>query len=141
MFTKDLNFLISVTRKPTELAQTMKVTEKCDVYSFGIVALEVMMGRHPGETIELLKNVSRASSNETEILVKDALDQRLEGPTGELAEEVVFFVTMALMCVRTNPDGRPAMRFVAQELSARTQPYLPHPFASITMNKLSGYQK
>ncbi|XP_061994885.1 MDIS1-interacting receptor like kinase 2-like [Rosa rugosa] len=34
-----------------ELAFTMAVTEKCDVYGFGVVALEIIMGRHPGELI------------------------------------------------------------------------------------------
>ncbi|KAL8496854.1 hypothetical protein ACS0TY_020513 [Phlomoides rotata] len=32
-----------------ELALSMKMTEKCDIYSFGMVALEVMMVRHPGD--------------------------------------------------------------------------------------------
>ncbi|XP_042479641.1 MDIS1-interacting receptor like kinase 2-like [Macadamia integrifolia] len=30
-----------------ELAYTMKVTRKCDVYSFGVLTLEMLMGRHP----------------------------------------------------------------------------------------------
>nr|GMC82454.1 MDIS1-interacting receptor like kinase 2-like [Ipomoea batatas] len=34
-----------------EFAYTMEVTEKCDVYSFGILALEVIMGKHPGDLI------------------------------------------------------------------------------------------
>ncbi|PRQ25748.1 putative protein kinase RLK-Pelle-LRR-XI-1 family [Rosa chinensis] len=37
-----------------ELAFTMQVTDKCDVYSFGLVALEIMMGRHPGELLTSL---------------------------------------------------------------------------------------
>lgn len=119
----------------------MRVTDKTDVYSFGVVALEVMMGRHPGEMLESLSVSSRMSSNDKELLLKDMLDQRLDPPEGELAEAVVFMVSVALMCVRTNPDGRPHMRFVAQELSARTQPYLSEPFASITINKLTGHQK
>ncbi|KAK9019255.1 hypothetical protein V6N11_053781 [Hibiscus sabdariffa] len=35
-----------------ELAYTMVVTEKCDVYSFGVLALEILMGKHPGELLD-----------------------------------------------------------------------------------------
>ncbi|GMN49045.1 hypothetical protein TIFTF001_018201 [Ficus carica] len=122
-----------------ELAQTMRVTDKCDAYGFGVVALEVMMGRHPGEMLEFLSVSSRWLSNVKELLLKDMLDQRLEAPEGELAEAVVFMVTMVLMCTHTNPDRRPNMQFVAQELSARTQPYLAEPFGSITLDKLTGW--
>ncbi|XP_027166024.1 MDIS1-interacting receptor like kinase 2-like [Coffea eugenioides] len=34
-----------------EYAYTMKVTEKCDVYSFGVLTMEVMKGKHPGDLI------------------------------------------------------------------------------------------
>ena len=37
-----------------ELAFTMKVDNKTDVYSFSVVTLEVIMGRHPGELITSL---------------------------------------------------------------------------------------
>lgn len=119
----------------------MRVTDKCDVYSFGVVALEVMMGRHPGEMLESLSASTRALSNDAELLLKDVLDQRLPPPVDEFAEAVVFMVTVALSCARPNPDRRPSMRSVAQELSARTQPYLAEPFGSITINKLTGFQK
>ncbi|MFQ6630667.1 hypothetical protein Gotur_008824, partial [Gossypium turneri] len=32
-----------------ELAYSLVVTEKCDVYSFGVLALEILMGKHPGD--------------------------------------------------------------------------------------------
>ncbi|KAM3355998.1 MDIS1-interacting receptor like kinase 2 [Capsicum galapagoense] len=121
-----------------ELALTMRVTEKCDVYSFGVVAMETMMGRHPGE---LLTSLSAATTLSSEILLKDVLDQRLAPPSGHLAEEVVFVITIALACTRTTPESRPTMRFVAQELSAKTLPYLPQPLGTIEMSKLTSFQK
>lgn len=117
----------------------MKVTEKCDVYSFGVVALEVMMGKHPGDLLTSLPAIS--SSEEDDLLLKDILDQRLDAPTGQLAEEVVFVVRIALGCTRANPESRPSMRSVAQEISAHTQAYLSEPFKLITISKLTDYQK
>lgn len=117
----------------------MRVTDKCDVYSFGVLALEVMMGRHPGELLISLS--SSATIDNPDLFLKDLLDQRLPIPTGQLAEEVVFLATIALACVRTAPETRPNMRFVAQELSAHTQAYLSEPFRSITISKLTSFQK
>lgn len=126
-----------------ELAFTMRVTENCDVYSFGVVALEVMMGRHPGELLSSLQSSTTMESltSEQVLFLKEVLDQRLPPPFGHLAEEVVLVVTVALACIRSKPEARPTMRFVAQELSANTQPYLPEPLGSITMNKLKSFQK
>ncbi|XP_059446603.1 MDIS1-interacting receptor like kinase 2-like [Corylus avellana] len=39
-----------------EFAYTTEVNEKCDVYSFGMVALEVIMGRHPGSFISTISS-------------------------------------------------------------------------------------
>ncbi|MBA0704489.1 hypothetical protein Golax_016743, partial [Gossypium laxum] len=36
-----------------ELALTMRVTTKCVVFSFGVVALKIMMGKHSREAFEL----------------------------------------------------------------------------------------
>ena len=96
----------------------MQVTNKCDVYSFGVVALEVMMGRHPGELLVSL--LSSVVSDDPVLLPKDVLDQRLAMPVGQLAEEVVFVVKVALACTQVAPESRPTMRFVAKELSAQT---------------------
>nr|XP_011468834.1 PREDICTED: probable LRR receptor-like serine/threonine-protein kinase At4g08850 [Fragaria vesca subsp. vesca] len=50
-----------------ELAYTMKVTEKCDVYSFGVLALEVIMGK---QLAEFLSSISTPTGN-GEMLLND----------------------------------------------------------------------
>ena len=54
----------------------MVVTEKCDIYSFGILVLEVLMGKHPGELITGLQSLVG-----TNVHLKDVLDDRLSPPT------------------------------------------------------------
>ncbi|KAJ6876365.1 MDIS1-interacting receptor like kinase 2-like [Populus alba x Populus x berolinensis] len=71
-----------------ELAYTMKVDEKCDVYSFGVLTLEVMMGKHPGDFISsLMLSASTSSSSPIghNTVLKDVLDQRLPPPENKLA--------------------------------------------------------
>ncbi|KAF8369295.1 hypothetical protein HHK36_032690 [Tetracentron sinense] len=111
-----------------ELAYTMAVTEKCDVYSFGVVALETLMGRHPGE---LLSSLSYSSAKS--ILLKDLLDSRLLPPADQqVTQDVVFAVKMALACLRSDPQSRPTMQRMSQELIARRPPFA-GPFHAISL--------
>ena len=50
----------------------MVVTEKCDVYSFGILALEILMGKHPSELIIDLHSLVGTNAH-----LKDVLDDHL----------------------------------------------------------------
>ena len=126
-----------------ELALTMRVTEKCDVYSFGVVSFEIMMGRHPGELLSSLQssNTISTSQDNSNMLLKDVLDQRLLPPNDSVAEQVVFVLNVALACTRLAPESRPSMRAVAQELSASTQPCIIEPLDQIRIDKLSSFQK
>ena len=55
----------------------MAVTEKCDVYNFGVLVLEVLMGKHLGELLTDLHSLVRIN-----VHLKDVLDDRLSPPTG-----------------------------------------------------------
>lgn len=114
----------------------MWVTDKCDVYYFGVEALEIVMGDHPGDLLSSLSMTQTSTLSENpNLLLKDVLDACLPPPTGQLAKKVVFIITVALACMWMSPDSRPTMHFVAQELSACTQSYLPEPLGSTTFDK------
>ena len=90
----------------------MVVTEKCDVYSFGVLILEVLMGKYPGELIADLHSLVG-----TNVHLKDVLDDRLSSPTGQkIADELALMVNLAVSCLCTNPQSRPTMRSVCQQL-------------------------
>ncbi|KAK7835701.1 putative leucine-rich repeat receptor-like protein kinase [Quercus suber] len=86
-----------------KFALTMQLTNNCDVYSFGVVALEVIMGRHPRELLSSLSFKSRTVTSISDGCARP----RTSPPTGPIAEEVVFLVTIALARVRDSPEARP----------------------------------
>ncbi|KAF6167186.1 hypothetical protein GIB67_029824 [Kingdonia uniflora] len=76
-----------------ELAYTMRVTEKCDMYSFGIFMLEVLIGIHPGELISSL--TSSSSPKGQNVLLKDILDRCLSPPTLHASHELFTIAKLA----------------------------------------------
>ncbi|KAG2692415.1 hypothetical protein I3760_08G053200 [Carya illinoinensis] len=97
-----------------ELAYTWKVTEKCDVYSFGVLALEIIKGNHVGDFI------FSAMSPLANMQLKDVLDQRLPPPTVPVADELTKIANIAISCLLENPKSRPTMYMVSQVLSGST---------------------
>nr|XP_027120336.1 MDIS1-interacting receptor like kinase 2-like [Coffea arabica] len=95
-----------------EYAYTVKVTEKCDVYSFGVLTMEVMKGKHPGDLIAYLM-----SSSHEEIELKDLLDQRLRYPNEEIENILASVLKLARACLHVDPQSRPTMLFISRLLS------------------------
>ncbi|KAL6198786.1 hypothetical protein ACLB2K_028575 [Fragaria x ananassa] len=98
-----------------ELAYTMKVTEKCDVYSFGVLALEVIMGK---QLAEFLSSFSTPTGN-GEMQLNDLLDQRLPAPTPNVQNELITIARLAIACKHSHPQSRPTMHMVSQVLSSQ----------------------
>ncbi|KAI3755111.1 hypothetical protein L1987_54905 [Smallanthus sonchifolius] len=74
-----------------ELAYTMKVREKCDVYSFGVLALEIIKGEHPGDII-----TSLASSTTEAVKFKHMVDHRLLVPLPIIKEVLSSVLFLAI---------------------------------------------
>ncbi|KAF6153426.1 hypothetical protein GIB67_003616 [Kingdonia uniflora] len=116
-----------------ELAYTMKVTEKCDMYSFGVLTLDVLIGKHPGELISSLTSSSSLTSQN--VLLKDILDGCLSPPTLHASHELFIIAKLAFSCLDANPESRPTMKHVSQELSKATSHDL-DVFHTITLGQL-----
>lgn len=100
-----------------ELAYTMKVTEKCDVYSFGVLAVEVMMGKHPGDFISLSSSDDPSQRENFQIsMLMEILDQRLPPPTPQVEIELRTMASLAIACLNTVPQSRPTMQVISQML-------------------------
>ena len=97
----------------------MIVTEKCDVYSFGVLALEILMGTHPGELL-----TSLSSSSPQDMMLNEILDQRLPPPNRLVARDVFFIATIAFACLHAKPKFRPTMKWVSQEFLSHKKPKL-----------------
>ncbi|KAB2011444.1 hypothetical protein ES319_D09G021100v1 [Gossypium barbadense] len=96
-----------------ELAYSLVVTKKCDVYGFGVLALEILMGKHPGE---LLSTLSSSSSRVQNFMLNEILDPRLSTPRSrKMAGDITFIAVIAFACLQARPKARPTMKLVSQE--------------------------
>ncbi|TKY67993.1 leucine-rich repeat receptor protein kinase [Spatholobus suberectus] len=90
----------------------MATTKKCDVFSFGVLSLEVLTGKHPGELVSSIQTCSEQRVN-----LKLILDPRLWPPAeNRILKEVDLIAKIALSCLKSNPQSRPTMRSIAQLL-------------------------
>ncbi|MBA0819992.1 hypothetical protein Gohar_019830 [Gossypium harknessii] len=118
----------------------MRVDEKCDIYSFGVLTMEVFMGRRLGDLISYfssLQSTSSSMSSDQHVLLKDTIDQRLSPPVGQSAKYLVSTMKMARACLNDNPQLWPTMEQVSQALGRQSLPLL-SPFNSIKLEELLG---
>ena len=101
----------------------MEVNEKYDVYSFGVLTLEVIMENHPGDLVSFLSSLATTSTTHN-IQLKDILDQCLKPPRNQVAFKLVLSAKLALACLATNPKSRPTMQEVSKKLSIEKAPTL-----------------
>ena len=108
----------------------MVVTKKYDAYSFGMVALETMIGMHPGDLVNLLSSLSTQNTT-----LMDVLDPCLSSPIGSrVANEVALTLSLALKCLNCNPQLRSSMQQVSWRLM--TSNSVPQPIGAMSLWQL-----
>lgn len=94
---------------PEFACRTVKITEKCDVYGFGVLVLEVVTGKRPVEYMEddvvVLCDMVRGALEEGR--VEECIDGRLQGNFP--AEEAIPVMKLGLICTSQVPSNRPDM--------------------------------
>ncbi|KAL5708213.1 hypothetical protein ACHQM5_019032 [Ranunculus cassubicifolius] len=108
---------------PPEYAYTMQMTAPGNVYSYGVVLLEILTNRLPvdeefGEGIDLVKWVHNAPSRgETP---EQILDARLSTVSYAWRKQMLAVLKVALLCTEITPAKRPKMKKVVEMLQEIT---------------------
>ncbi|XP_010272626.1 PREDICTED: receptor-like serine/threonine-protein kinase At2g45590 [Nelumbo nucifera] len=111
-----------------------QLSEKCDVYSFGVLLLVLVSGRRP-----LQVTASPMSEFERANLISWARHLARRGKLLDLVDpsilgldrdQALLCITVALLCLQRSPARRPSMKEVAAMLSGESEPpHLPFEFS------------
>ncbi|XP_061353536.1 leucine-rich repeat receptor-like protein kinase TDR isoform X1 [Gastrolobium bilobum] len=98
-----------------EYAYTLQVDEKSDIYSYGVVLMEILSGKRSVDA-EFGDGNSIVDWVRSKIKSKDGIDGILDKNAGagcnSVKEEMIQMLRISLLCTSRNPADRPSMRDV-----------------------------
>lgn len=104
-------------RAPEAASDGRKLTQKCDVYSFGVLLLELLTGKCPstaesggGGSVDLVRWVESVVREEWTAEVFDIELMRYK----DIEEEMVGLLQIGLTCAQASPENRPKMNLVVK---------------------------
>lgn len=93
----------------------VKITEKSDVFSYGVVLLEIITGKKPVDpsfpdgqhVIQWVREHLKSQKDPV-----DVIDQKLQGLPDTQIQEMLQALGIALLCTSNRPEDRPTMKDV-----------------------------
>ncbi|KAL2490091.1 LRR receptor-like serine/threonine-protein kinase FEI 1 [Forsythia ovata] len=101
-----------------EYMQSGRATEKTDIYSFGVLVLEIVSGRRPTDASFIEKGLNIVGW--LNYLVSENRQREIVDPhcEGVQAESLDALISIANQCVSSGPEDRPTMHRVVQILES-----------------------
>ncbi|CAI9775642.1 unnamed protein product [Fraxinus pennsylvanica] len=111
-----------------EYMQSGRATEKTDVYSFGVLVLEIVSGRRPTDASFIEKGLNIVGW--LNYLVSESRQREIVDPLceGVQVESLNTLLSIANQCVSSGPDDRPTMHRVVQILESEITTPFPSDF-------------